>query len=163
MTRYTAEDLASLAGVTVRTVRYYVAEKLIDRPRGRGPGAHFDDHHLAQLKRVRFLQASGLDLPGIRAHLEELRAMLASRGLMLEDMEKTWAYQAEQSAALWTREVVDRPEVKAERVTRITLGPGLELVVSDDLRVPPPARLAELAAAITRAFKPRSQEAQLTR
>jgi DNA-binding transcriptional MerR regulator len=151
MGRHTAEDLARLAGLTPRTVRYYVAEKLIDPPLGRGRGAHFDDRHLAQLRRVRLLQASGLDLPGIRAHLAELREVLASRGLRLDEMEVAWSRQAEQVAAAWAKPA----EVQPERITRIVISPGLELLVTDEFRLPPPAKLAELASTIARAFQRR--------
>lgn len=153
MARYTAEDLARLAGLTPRTVRFYVAEKLIEPPRGRGRGAHFDDRHLRQLKRVRLLQASGLDIPGIRAHVSELRDMLASRGLTLEDMDEVWAHQADQAAAVRA----EPRELRAERITRITIAPGLELVFTDAFRMPSPGLMAELASAIARAFRPRGE------
>lgn len=153
MSRYTAEDLSRLVGLTARTVRFYVAEQLIDPPLGRGRGAHFDDRHVAQLKRVRQLQAAGLELSGIRAHLEELRATLAARGLKLGDMEATWTQQAEQVAATWAQ----GREITAERITRIAIRPGLDLVIADDYRMPPPAQLNEIAAAIARAFRARAK------
>ena len=49
--KYTAEELAKLAGLPLRTVRYYVQEELIDPALGLGRGSHFDDKHLDQLKR----------------------------------------------------------------------------------------------------------------
>ena len=158
MSRYTAEDLSRLAGLTARTVRFYVSEKLIDPPQGRGRGAHYDDRHLAQLKGVRQLQASGLDLSGIRAHLADLRAMLATRGLKLEDMETAWAHQAEQVEATWA----EGRKVDVERITRISVGPGLELVVTDDYRMPPPAQLNDVIGAIARAFRRRAHAGTLT-
>ncbi len=51
--KYTAETLAFRAGVPLRTVRFYVQEKLIDPPLGRGRGAHFTDFTEAQLQRER--------------------------------------------------------------------------------------------------------------
>ncbi|THD79840.1 MAG: MerR family transcriptional regulator [Phenylobacterium sp.] len=158
MSRYTADDLAHLAGLTARTVRYYVSEKLISPPHGRGRGAHFDEGHLAQLNRIRILQRSGMDHRQIRDHLEELRVLLESRGLKLADMEKTWMYQGEQAAAVGAPGVgfpaKARPEVepKVERTTRIEILPGLELTISDAYRLPPPAQVADLAVAIARAF-----------
>lgn len=76
--RYTAEQLATLGGVTLRTVRYYVQEELIDRPLARGPGAHFTDHHLRQLRRCKLLQDWGFDLETIRDDSDSLRAILES-------------------------------------------------------------------------------------
>ncbi|MDB5418565.1 MAG: MerR family transcriptional regulator [Phenylobacterium sp.] len=157
MSRYTAEDLGRLAGLTGRTVRYYVAEKLISPPHGRGRGAHFDEGHLAQLKRVRLLQAGGLDLSQIREHLDELGAVLAARGLKLADMEKTWMYMGEQAAAAWRAPPRPTAEVKVARSTRIEVLPGLELLVSDAYRLPSPRQLADLAVLIARAF-PESPE-----
>lgn len=151
MSRYTAEDLGRLAGLTGRTVRYYVTEKLISPPHGRGRGAHFDEGHLAQLKRVRLLQGSGLDLSQIREHLDELGVVLEARGLKLADMEKTWRYLGEQAAAV-SRAPTPALEPRLTRATRIEILPGLELMVGDAYRLPAPRQLAELAILIARAF-----------
>ena len=69
---YTAEDLAFRAGIPLRTVRFYLHEKLIDAPLGRGRGAHFTDHHLAQLQQARALQNAGFSLDVIRDRQGEL-------------------------------------------------------------------------------------------
>ncbi len=74
--RYTAEQLAALAGVSLRTVRYYVQEELIDRPLARGPGAHFTDLHLRQLKRCKLLQDWGFDLETIRDKAGSFQSIL---------------------------------------------------------------------------------------
>ena len=74
--RYTAEQLAALAGISLRTVRYYVQEELIDRPLARGPGAHFTDKHLAQLKRCKLLQDWGFDLETIRDKAGSFQSIL---------------------------------------------------------------------------------------
>lgn len=74
--RYTAEQLSQLGGVTLRTVRYYVQEGLIDRPEARGPGAHFTDRHLSQLKRCQLLQDWGFDLETIRDRAGSLEPIL---------------------------------------------------------------------------------------
>ena len=74
--RYTAEQLAQLGGVPLRTVRYYVQEGLIDRPLARGPGAHFTDRHLRQLKRCQLLQDWGFDLETIRDKASNFQGIL---------------------------------------------------------------------------------------
>ena len=51
--RYSIDELAPLAGVTPRTVRYYIAEGLIDRPEGEKRGAHYVQRHLEQLLLIR--------------------------------------------------------------------------------------------------------------
>src|SRR5882757_159407 len=69
---YTAEKLAFRAGVPLRTVRFYVQEKLIDAPLGRGRGANFTEHHLVQLQQARTLQNAGFTLDTIRERRGEL-------------------------------------------------------------------------------------------
>jgi DNA-binding transcriptional MerR regulator len=61
---------------TLRTVRYYVQEELIDRPLARGPGAHFTDLHLRQLKRCKLLQDWGFDLETIRDKAGSFQSIL---------------------------------------------------------------------------------------
>ena len=39
--RYALDQLATLAGVTSRTVRFYIAQGLVDRPDGEKRGAHY--------------------------------------------------------------------------------------------------------------------------
>jgi DNA-binding transcriptional MerR regulator len=64
--RYGIEELATLAGVTPRTVRYYIAQGLIERPAGEKRGAHYLPHHLEQLLRVRRWADAGHTLERIR-------------------------------------------------------------------------------------------------
>ena len=40
---YTIGELADLADVTPRTIRYYVAQGLLASPAGAGPGARYDE------------------------------------------------------------------------------------------------------------------------
>ena len=65
-------ELAASAGVTQRTVRYYVQQGLIDAPGGRGPGTRYDREHLDRLKLIRRLQRQHLPLAEIRRRLEGL-------------------------------------------------------------------------------------------
>jgi DNA-binding transcriptional MerR regulator len=80
---YTLSDLCDLAGVTPRTVRYYVAEGLIRPPGSAGPGARYDDGHLARLRLIRRLQREHLPLAEIRrrlAALDDAEAIAAAGG-----------------------------------------------------------------------------------
>lgn len=70
--RYTLTDLADLAGVTPRTVRYYLAQGLLPTVGVAGPGAKYDDTHLARLRLIRRLQREHQPLAEIRRHLESL-------------------------------------------------------------------------------------------
>jgi len=64
--RYDLDQLASLAGVTPRTVRFYIAQGLLPRPHGEKRGAHYVQHHLEQLLQVRRWADAGLSLERIR-------------------------------------------------------------------------------------------------
>ena len=64
--RYSLDQLASLASVTPRTVRYYIAEGLVDRPHGEKRGAHYGRRHVEQLLLIRRWTEAGLSLERIR-------------------------------------------------------------------------------------------------
>lgn len=65
-------ELADLAGVTPRTVRYYIAQGLLPSAGQSGPGPKYDDGHLARLRLIRRLQAEHLPLAEIRRRTSEL-------------------------------------------------------------------------------------------
>ncbi|MFI9616681.1 MerR family transcriptional regulator [Streptomyces sp. NPDC052023] len=62
---YRMEELARLAGITVRTLRFYRERKLIPPPRREGRIAWYDDHHLARLRTIGALLDRGHTLNGI--------------------------------------------------------------------------------------------------
>ncbi|MFJ3672231.1 MerR family transcriptional regulator [Streptomyces sp. NPDC090106] len=66
------EELAELAGITVRTVRFYRERKLIPPPRREGRIAWYDDHHLARLRTIAALLERGHTLTGIAELAEAL-------------------------------------------------------------------------------------------
>ena len=57
--RFSIDELSTLAGVTPRTVRYYIAEGLVDRPEGEKRGSHCErlavpgDVTVSRLRRAR--------------------------------------------------------------------------------------------------------------
>jgi DNA-binding transcriptional MerR regulator len=65
-------ELAYEAGVTPRTIRYYVQQGLLPSPGTRGPGARYDRGHLDRLTLIKLLQRQHLPLAEIRRQLEEL-------------------------------------------------------------------------------------------
>ena len=117
--RYSIDELADLGGVSRRTVRYYVQEGLIPQPLGVGRGRHYDQLHLDRLLEVKAWQEAGLSLDEIRAR----RLPAPGAG----------------SAA-------PRPSRPLPRTTwrRLELAPGVELHVTQDVRLPAPGRLEEL-------------------
>jgi DNA-binding transcriptional MerR regulator len=70
--RYSLTELADLAGVTPRTVRYYLAQGLLPAVGQSGPGSKYDAGHLARLRLIRRLQAEHLPLAEIRRRLDDL-------------------------------------------------------------------------------------------
>ncbi|MFK0116400.1 MerR family transcriptional regulator [Streptomyces sp. NPDC090994] len=62
---YRMEELARLAGITVRTLRFYRERKLLPPPRREGRIAWYDDHHLARLRTISALLDRGHTLNGI--------------------------------------------------------------------------------------------------
>lgn len=69
---YRMEELAGLAGITVRTLRFYRERKLIPPPRREGRIAWYDDHHLARLRTIAALLERGHTLTGIAELAEAL-------------------------------------------------------------------------------------------
>jgi len=62
---FALEDIAALAELPRRTVRYYIQIGLVDRPEGIGKGAFYTERHLEQLLQVRKWQLAGLSLERI--------------------------------------------------------------------------------------------------
>lgn len=71
---FTLEEIASLAELPRRTVRYYIQSGLIDRPQGIGKGAYYTQRHIEQLLLVRKWQLAGLSLERIAELLKQQAA-----------------------------------------------------------------------------------------
>ncbi len=71
-TDYSLQELADLAGVTPRTIRYYIVSGLLPSPGRAGPGTTYADGHLNRLRLVRRLQREHLPLAEIRSRLAAL-------------------------------------------------------------------------------------------
>jgi DNA-binding transcriptional MerR regulator len=119
--RYAIGELATLGGVSRRTVRYYVQEGLIPQPLGLGRGNHYTADHLEQLLRVKAMQEGGRTLDEIRRALGQAPDRRAAGKPAREEL---------LARSLWRR---------------IALTPGVELHVTSAVRLPSPARLRELA------------------
>jgi DNA-binding transcriptional MerR regulator len=64
-TRYSLDELATLAGVNRRTVRYYIQLGLVEPPVGQTRAAHYTWQHLKQLLEVRGYTEQGFSLERI--------------------------------------------------------------------------------------------------
>ncbi len=63
---FTLDELATLADLPRRTVRYYIQLGLVDRPIGETRAAHYLAHHLEQLLQIRKWTTAGVSLERIR-------------------------------------------------------------------------------------------------
>lgn len=174
--RYTAEQLAQLAGVSLRTVRYYVQEELIDRPLSRGPGAHFTDKHLRQLKRCKLLQDWGFDLESIRDRSSSFQGVLDGfaidaswhqDGAMLREIFKAIGGEpggklSPKQAELF-RAAIERLRGKRTRPATpattgkevIPMADGIDLVVDRAAyNIASPKALVDIALEVRKAFDP---------
>src|SRR5215216_1290060 len=83
--RLTLSELTAAADVSIRTVRYYIAEGLLPPPEGSGPGSSYTRGHLDRLRVIQRLKEAYLPLKEIRRRLsgladDEVRSLLAAGG-----------------------------------------------------------------------------------
>ncbi|MBK6803293.1 MAG: MerR family transcriptional regulator [Novosphingobium sp.] len=64
--RLSIDQLATLTGLTARTVRYYIQQGLVSRPEGAKRGAFYERRHIEQLLLIRRWTDAGLSLDRIR-------------------------------------------------------------------------------------------------
>jgi DNA-binding transcriptional MerR regulator len=122
--RYGIDELASLGGVSRRTVRFYVQQGLLQAPLGVGRGKHYGPEHLARLRSVKALQVQGLSL-------DEVRRKVAGGG---------------ESAEVSALAAMPVSEVSGSRWTRLEVAPGVELHLSGAHRAPSARAIRELEA-----------------
>jgi len=69
---YTIQTLLDELGISARTWRHWIRQKLVPRPIGRGRGARYDSRHLMRGRAVKALKAGGTSLRRIRGRIESL-------------------------------------------------------------------------------------------
>lgn len=67
----TIGELADIAGVSRRVIRFYVQRELIPPPRGKGRGSFYTELHLQRIRNIHKLQADGHSLDAIASMLDE--------------------------------------------------------------------------------------------
>ena len=128
-------ELADAAGLSRRAVRFYVQQKLLPTPLGRGRGRHYDASHLERLQRIGELQRAGHSLDAIRRILDGQPVSAPER----QNGEE--------------RPVRTRPALSAELWTRIRLMDGVELTFDSTKHQPDVHALLALRDAVRRAFR----------
>jgi DNA-binding transcriptional MerR regulator len=117
------EDLAEKAGVSPRTVRYYVQRGLLPAPEFRGKDTAYGEEHLHRLRAIKKMQEQFLPLDAIEAELSRRSApeieALGTQGVPV----KKGPYRVPAAAP---------PAPRGTLWRRYELAPGLELDVADD-------------------------------
>jgi DNA-binding transcriptional MerR regulator len=107
---YTIGELATLAGVTPRTIRYYVSIGLLPSPGQAGPGTRYGEGHLARMRLIRRLQREHLPLGEIAVRLEGLDDVAVEAALTIEDLGlpsgEASELAADMAAGPWRRSVL---------------------------------------------------------
>jgi DNA-binding transcriptional MerR regulator len=97
--KYTIKELCELTGYSVRTIRYYIQEGLLEPPAGRGRGGFYFNSHLDQLNKIKALQEKGMKLNS-----------------MIEYFQKDQVQEPESSRNLWVKyEVSPGLEINVRR------------------------------------------------
>jgi DNA-binding transcriptional MerR regulator len=116
-------DLATAAGVSARTIRYYVQRGLLPSPEFRGKDTSYGEEHLTRLRAIAALQGRHLPLDEIQRVLDAL------------DPDGIAAIAAGQAPPFNEPEApVPTPAPSPDPASRWTvwqLAPGVELHVSD--------------------------------
>jgi len=132
--QYSIGEIADLAGVSRRTIRYYVQRGLVPPPPGAGRGHSYTGEHLQRLLSIKLLQDRGLSL-------EEIEASL--RGGPAAAKHPRTGRQPQL--------LPDEPDASAEDVslwTRLKIAEGVELSIEGGRYRLSPRRLLQLRRAV---------------
>jgi DNA-binding transcriptional MerR regulator len=147
---YRMAELATAAGIPVRTVRFYRERKLLPPPRRDGRIAWYNEHHLARLRSIAGLLSRGHTLGGIA---ELTAAWESGRGvgeLLGLDSAIVTPWSEETAVRLAPEELADH---YGDQATAENLATALEvgyLAVDGDDIVHISRRLLESSAALVR-------------
>jgi DNA-binding transcriptional MerR regulator len=142
-------ELVEAAGVSVRTVRYYISEGLLPPPVGAGPRAAYTSEHLDRLRLIARLKDAylplreirrrlrGLDAGAVRALLEEERS---DTGPRLHEAPRRHADRPERPPLQSTRHAEDSAAAYLSRL--LPSRHGTQAAPAD---AAPPARSSQLA------------------
>lgn len=140
---YRIGELAERAGVTRRTVHYYINKELIPPAEGAGVNSYYTADHLHRIKLIRKLQESYLPLDEIRKLITPL-----DRAGVVERLEQSEAKGAPLSRELYVQEA--RPEEGHEHAAPRNLYERVEL--EHDIELHFPARLRDEEPALLRSL-----------
>lgn len=90
-------ELAELAGVPARTIRFYISRGLLPGPIKAGRGAEYTAEHLERLEHIKRLQAEGRMLSEIGLALESAPLSAAA------PPSAWWQHEIAADVVVWTR------------------------------------------------------------
>jgi DNA-binding transcriptional MerR regulator len=137
-------ELADAANLSRRAVRFYVQQKLLPTPLGRGRGRHYDRSHLDRLRQIAELQSAGHSLDAIRQILDGKPAPAAPK--------------SEPSDNGSARPARSKPALSAELWTRLRLMDGVEISFDSTKHQPDVQALLALRDAVRDVFQRREEE-----
>jgi len=141
------QDLCDRTGLSVRTIRFYITERLLPGPEGRGSATTYGEEHLERLLLIRELAEQRLPLSEIRDRLDQvspqdLATLLSeterqNRGTAAARTSSPREYLSsllEQSRGSSSPRTSSSPSNQAPQGLwrRIKLGPGVELHVTPE-------------------------------
>jgi DNA-binding transcriptional MerR regulator len=161
MPEYSLNELAALADVTPRTIRFYIEQGLLPAPATLGPKSRYTDEHLERLLLIKKLQAAHLPLAEIRNQLRGIPAEAVAELTVstparvsgsavdyIRGVLGTSPAQAPAARSVALPSTPASPEPERSQWERISLDPDIELHIrrpmtrTDNKRV---ARLIEYA------------------
>lgn len=133
-------NASARAAPSARAVRFYVANRLMDRPEGLGTSATYNYRHFLQLLAIKMRQREGMSLEMIRRDLREVTGDALERRV------------AQSLATVLMAGVPQSARLDAERIAswrRVPVADGIELHLRDDS----PASHEEAVTALREALR----------
>lgn len=134
--RFNIEELCRRVGVKRRTVHFYVQEKLLPPPAGRGMGGFYDERHVAILSEILRRRKEGRSLAAIGEILRSAHGRKVVEE-MLDSVENVAALPDAVPS-------IDRHLCGAEMCVRFTVAPGVEILVDRKVAERIPGKVGKL-------------------
>jgi hypothetical protein len=116
-------NTSARAVLTARGVRFYVANKLVDRPEGSGTAATYNYRHLLQLLSIKIRQREGMTLDVIRKEMRDVTG---------DSLERRVATSLAPALGAGTSAAVAQDDTEPAVWRRIQVADGVELHVRED-------------------------------
>ena len=116
-------NASARAAPSARSVRFYVASGLLDRPEGTGTAATYNYRHFLQLLAIKIRQREGATLDSIKGELHELTG---------DSLERRVATSLAPALGVRADEVARGDEDHPLSWRRVPVAEGIELHVRDD-------------------------------